>query len=89
MSHTTYCPCAHLCATANEPCCTCGKFVAPEPALSVAEAGRRGGEATLAKRGREFLAEIGRKGGIETQRRNAEAQRIADEAKAGKHGNPG
>lgn len=36
------------------------------PAMSVTEAGRKGGRATAARRGPEFYREIGRKGGVAT-----------------------
>lgn len=38
-----------------------------EPGLTVAEAGRRGGEAVKAKYGAEFYEAIGRKGGLKTK----------------------
>jgi general stress protein YciG len=44
---------------------------------SLAEAGRKGGEAVVQKYGPEHMAEIGRKGG-ESSRRGAKAVRMED-----------
>lgn len=53
-----------------------------KPPLTVSEAGRRGGKATLAKRGRAFYAAIGAKGGAATQRRNAALAKAAAKAES-------
>lgn len=43
-----------------------GDAVNSEPAMSVTEAGRKGGMTTAARRGPDFYREIGRKGGVAT-----------------------
>jgi len=49
--------------------------------MSVREAGRRGGEKVLEKRGREFYSEIGRKGG-HARGEKAEEKRAKTEREA-------
>jgi len=52
-----------------------------DPDISAKEAGRRGGLATLNKKGRKFYQEIGKKGGLRTAELYKEV--LSDFGKAG------
>ena len=56
------------------------------PAMTVQEAGRRGGAATKARYGPEFYEEIGRKGGSKVKSLLAEGRRLAEAEEGGAAG---